>query len=91
MRAALAAALALAGACIAQSLPPVPEYPVRPIRIVVASSPGTASDFFARSLSDELSVVYKQRVVVENRAGAGGLIGNSMVSRANGDGYTLGM
>ena len=92
LRAALAAAaLAGTGACIAQSLPPVPEYPVRPIRIVVASSPGTASDFFARSLSDELSVVYKQRVVVENRAGAGGLIGNSMVSRANGDGYTLGM
>ena len=88
----IAAALALAGAgtCVAQQLT-APEYPIRPIRIVVASSPGTASDFFARSLGDELSAVYKLRVVVENRAGAGGLIGNSRLSRANGDGYTLGM
>ncbi len=68
-----------------------PVYPVKPIRIIVASSPGTASDFFARSLGDELSAVYKQRVVIDNRAGAGGLIGNNMVSKANGDGYTLGM
>ncbi|MEO7727506.1 MAG: tripartite tricarboxylate transporter substrate-binding protein [Burkholderiales bacterium] len=85
------AASVLAGTCAAESLSPPVDYPVRPIRIVVASSPGTASDFFARALGDELSAVYKQRVVIENRAGAGGLIGNSQVSRANGDGYTLGM
>jgi tripartite-type tricarboxylate transporter receptor subunit TctC len=82
---------AVAGACAAQRLAPPVDYPVRPIRIVVASSPGTASDFFARSLGEELGAYYKQRVVIENRAGAGGLIGNSQLSRANADGYTLGM
>ncbi len=81
----------LAATCAAGPAAPPVDYPLRPIRIVVASSPGTASDFFARVLGEELSAVYQQRVVVDNRAGAGGLIGNSQVSRANGDGYTLGM
>ena len=67
------------------------DYPVRSIRIVVASSPGTADDFFARALGDELQASYEQRVVIENRSGAGGLIGNTLVSRSNADGYTLGM
>ena len=84
-------ALAGAGVCIAGEPAPPADYPVRPIRIVVASSPGTASDFFARALGEELSSAYKQRVVIDNRAGAGGLIGNSLVSRANTDGYMLGM
>jgi tripartite-type tricarboxylate transporter receptor subunit TctC len=66
-------------------------YPVKPIRIVVASSPGGADDFFARALGSELEAFYKQRIVVDNRTGAGGLIGNTIVSRANTDGYTLGM
>jgi tripartite-type tricarboxylate transporter receptor subunit TctC len=66
-------------------------YPVKPIRIVVASSPGSADDFFARLIGEELEGFYKQRVIIENRAGAGGLIGNTRVSTANADGYTLGM
>ena len=66
-------------------------YPVRSIRMIVASSPGTASDFFARVLSQELAAQYGRNVAIDNRAGAGGLIGNAMVSRANADGYTLGM
>jgi tripartite-type tricarboxylate transporter receptor subunit TctC len=85
------ALVAGAATCRAEPAPDAPEYPAKPIRIIVASSPGTASDFFARSLGEELSVVYKQRVVIDNRAGAGGLIGNNMVSKANADGYTLGM
>jgi tripartite-type tricarboxylate transporter receptor subunit TctC len=67
------------------------EYPVKPIRILVAASPGTADDFFARTLAQELAGFYNQRVVVDNRAGAGGLIGNKIVSLAAPDGYTLGM
>src|SRR5262245_9827641 len=66
-------------------------YPVKPIRIVVAASPGSADDFFARLLGEEMERFYKQRVIIDNRAGAGGLIGNWLVSRANADGYTLGM
>lgn len=67
------------------------DYPVKPIRIIVASSGGTAEDFFARALGDQLAATYGQRVVVDNRSGAGGLIGNTLLSMASGDGYTLGM
>jgi tripartite-type tricarboxylate transporter receptor subunit TctC len=80
-----------AAPCIAQQSAALAVYPVKTIRIIVASSPGTASDLFARSLGEELGPFYRQRVVIENRSGAGGLIGNTLMSRANADGYTLGM
>ena len=67
------------------------EYPLRPIRIIVAASVGSADEFFARSLGADLESFYKQRVIIDSRPGAGGLIGNARVSRANADGYTLGM
>ena len=70
---------------------PPPDYPLRNIKIIVASPPGAADDFFARVLGNDLENFYGKRVVVENRSGAGGLIGNRIVSRANADGYTLGM
>ncbi len=93
LRVALCAPAVLVGAapCIAQQSAALAVYPVKPIRIIVASSPGTASDFFARSLGDDLGAFYGQRIVIDNRSGAGGLIGNTLVSRANADGYTLGM
>ncbi len=93
LRAAICAPALLVGTvpCLAQQSPPLADYPVKPIRIIVASSPGTASDFFARSIGEELGAFYGRRIVIENRPGAGGLIGNTLVSRANGDGYTLGM
>lgn len=67
------------------------EYPVRPIRIIVAASVGSADEFFARSLGSDLEAFYKQRVIIDSRPGAGGLIGNARVSRASADGYTLGL
>ncbi len=93
LRAALCAPAAFLAAepCAARQSPALADYPVRPIRIVVASSPGTADDFFARALAIELEAAYRQRVIVDNRSGAGGLIGNTLVSRSNADGYTLGM
>jgi len=93
LRVAICATAVLVGAapCIAQQPESLADYPVKSIRIIVASSPGTASDFFARSLAEELGAFYRQRVVIENRSGAGGLIGNTLVSKANADGYTLGM
>ena len=66
-------------------------YPIKSIRIIVAASPGTASDFFARVLSQDLAAHYGRNIAIDNRAGAGGLIGNAMVSKAHADGYTLGM
>jgi len=93
LRVALCAPAVFSGAspCIAKQAPSDIVYPVKKIRIIVAASPGAADDFFARSLGDELAAFYQQRVMIENRPGAGGLIGNTMVSRANADGYTLGM
>ena len=93
LRVALCAPAAFLGAapCIAQQSASFTVYPVKSIRIIAASSPGTAEDFFARSLGEELSAFYQQRVVIDNRSGAGGLIGNTLVSKANADGYTLGM
>lgn len=85
------AVLAGAGPCIAKQSEPFAAYPVKPIRIIVANSPGTATDFFARAVGEELGAFYRQNVVIENRSGAGGLIGNVRLSRANADGYTLGM
>lgn len=92
LRAALALlAIGVAATCAALPVEPEVEYPARTIRIIVASSTGTASDIFARSLAGELAAFYGKRIIVENRPGAGGLIGNAHMSRAQADGYTLGM
>jgi tripartite-type tricarboxylate transporter receptor subunit TctC len=92
LRAALCAPAAFLGADICEAgQTALADYPIKPIRIIVASSPGAADDFFARLLAVELEAFYRQRVIIENRAGAGGLIGNVLLSRANADGYTLGM
>ena len=89
--ASCAASLLAAVPCAARQSGPPPDYPVKSIRIIVASSPGTASDVFARSIGEELGAFYRQSVMIDNRTGAGGLIGNMLVSKANADGYTLGM
>lgn len=65
------------------------DYPVRPVRMIVPLPPGTATDFIARTLSIPLSDVYKQQFVVDNRPGAGGLIGSGLAAKATPDGYTL--
>ena len=67
------------------------NYPSRPIRVIVPLPPGTATDFIARTLSVPLSDLYKQQIVVDNRPGAGGLIGSSLGAKATPDGYTLTM
>ena len=93
LRAALCAPALFLGAtpCDARPWEQEAAYPVKPIRMVVASPPGAADDLFARAVGRELERFYGQRVVIDNRTGAGGLIGNTLVSRANADGYTLGM
>ncbi|AOG06141.1 Bug family tripartite tricarboxylate transporter substrate binding protein [Bosea sp. RAC05] len=65
------------------------SYPDRPIKLVMPFGPGSASDTIARIVADRLGEQLGQRVLVENRAGAGGNIGTQAVAKAEPDGYTL--
>src|SRR5262249_35785134 len=64
-------------------------WPSRPIKLVVPTGPGAATDVMARLLSDGISRNLGQTVVVENQAGASGILAHQTVARAAPDGYTL--
>jgi tripartite-type tricarboxylate transporter receptor subunit TctC len=85
--------LQVSGCCALLCLAPAgvfaQEYPVKPIRIVVAYPPGGPNDISARAIGQELSQLLHQPVVVENRPGAAGDIGAQYVATSPPDGYTL--
>ncbi|WP_413816412.1 Bug family tripartite tricarboxylate transporter substrate binding protein [Pigmentiphaga sp.] len=80
------AGLALGGA---QAAAAAAAYPSKPVTVVVAYPPGSDTDGIARLFAEKLSARFKQPVIVENRAGATGTVGNIYVSRQAPDGYTL--
>ena len=83
----LLTAIALAaGPCLAQT---TPKFPNRPVRIIVPFTAGSASDLIARRLGSKMSENWGEQVVVDNRGGAGGVIGMGMVAAAAPNGYTL--
>jgi tripartite-type tricarboxylate transporter receptor subunit TctC len=90
-RTLLCAALAAlsATASDAQTTVSAADWPSRPVRIIVPFAPGGGVDVLTRAVMAELSARWKQPVVIENRAGAGSLIGAEAVAKAPADGYTL--
>jgi len=94
MRCSIAAALRILSAfallpASVQQAPAQDNYPARPIRIIVPTAAGGGSDASARLVSQELPKRWRQPVVVENRAGAGTIVGTEIVAKAPADGYTL--
>jgi tripartite-type tricarboxylate transporter receptor subunit TctC len=88
---ALAAACACALSSLAARAQPAPTaaFPSKPVRIIVGFAPGGGVDLIARMLANELSKLWGQPVLVDNRAGASGMIGADMVAKAPPDGYLV--
>src|SRR5215468_12587185 len=76
--------LVSAPAVLAQS-----GYPNKPIKFIVPLAPGGAIDFIARAVGERMSASIGQQVVVENRTGAGGVIGMDSAMKSDPDGYTV--
>ncbi len=81
-------ALALFASTYAASAADTP-YPVRPLRMIVPATPGASSDVLGRIVATQLSAAFGQQVIVDNRPGAGSVIGTDIVAKAAPDGYTL--
>ncbi len=76
---------------VAGVAPAQDKWPSKPIRMIVPFTPGSASDVLGRIVAQRLSEIYGQQLVIDNRPGAGGLIGSELTRQAAPDGYTIAM
>ncbi|HTJ99494.1 MAG TPA: tripartite tricarboxylate transporter substrate binding protein [Bordetella sp.] len=79
----------IAGLVFSTAASAASQYPDKPIRWVVPSSPGDGSDVTARLIAQKVSVELGQSIVIENRPGAGGILGSQFVAQSAPDGYTM--
>src|SRR5215210_2742358 len=82
-------AMAVAVGCV-PAMSSAQEWPTKPVRLIMPVVAGGAADASARVLAERLTARWKQPVVVENRPGAGTIIGTDTVAKAQPDGYTFG-
>jgi len=86
---AAACLVLVAPAALAQKADPAAGFPNRPIRVIVPFSPGGQPDVFARLIGQKMGEALGQQIVLDNRTGAGGMVGSRIVAEASPDGYTL--
>src|SRR4249919_3115241 len=67
------------------------DFPSKNIRLIVPFPPGGPNDIIARVVGQRMSEILKQTIIIDNRAGQGGVLGTDMVARAAPDGYTIGI
>jgi tripartite-type tricarboxylate transporter receptor subunit TctC len=79
----------LAALCSGTAAGADPAYPVKPVRMIIANVAGGTSDILARVIGAKLTESWGQQIIVDNRPGGSGLIGNEMLVKAPPDGYTL--
>ena len=78
--------VSLIAACAGTTLASAQTYPVRPIRVIVPGSPGSANDFTARAIAQRLTDVWGQQIVIDNRSGAGGIVAHELAAKGTADG-----
>jgi tripartite-type tricarboxylate transporter receptor subunit TctC len=83
--------IAAVAACLVTTPATAQDYPSKPIRLIVSFGPGGGADIVGRILGQAIAEKLGQPVVIENKPGAAGTLGNELVARAEKDGYTLGI
>ena len=86
---AFVCAVGLTSATAGALAAPAEQFPARPVRMIVAFTAGSETDFFARIVGQKMAEHWNQQVVVDNRPGAGGVLATKLVASASPDGYTI--